>query len=480
MGITINLKPLPKQYEAWKLLTDKITKYLLFGGGAGGGKSWFLAEWLVYSCYVYPGTKWFIGRNELKRLMSSTYETFLKVCKYHKIPDSDWKLNQQYNYVKFVNGSKIDLLDVAYSPSDPMYERFGSTEYTGGAIDEASEIELMAFDVLKSRIGRHMNSEYGLAPKLLLTANPKKNWLKRMIVTPWKQGTLDPKYAFVPALYTDNTYTSKEYGDNLNEITDRILKQRLKDGNWDYDEDDDSLINGNAIQDIWTNVLEWTPERFATLDVARFGKDSTRLYVWQGWNVSEVHVWEHQDTAVTAEKVKIILQKNQIPRSRLIVDEVGLGGGVMDNIRGCRGFIANSSPMENPNAKPQKVLKNGELREVTPRENFATLKDQCGYYLAERINDRKVGADITDEGHRQRIEDELAQLKDAQPDGDGKKRLVPKDKIKEVIGRSPDDLDNFIMRVAFDLLPPKPESNYADEARVRENRNSRERDSLLP
>ena len=33
-----------------------------------------------------------------------------KVCSYHKIPEGDWKLNGQYNYIEFFNGSKIDLL----------------------------------------------------------------------------------------------------------------------------------------------------------------------------------------------------------------------------------------------------------------------------------------------------------------------------------------------------------------------------------
>ena len=123
-------------------------------------------------CYQYPKTKWFIGRKELKRLMASSVETFKKVCTYHSIPDSDWKLNGQYNYIEFKNGSKIDLLDVDYQPSDPLYERFGSTEYTGGWLEEAGEINFGAFDVLKTRIGRHLYKEYGLHPKMLFTCNP--------------------------------------------------------------------------------------------------------------------------------------------------------------------------------------------------------------------------------------------------------------------------------------------------------------------
>jgi len=79
---------------------------------------------------AYPGTKWFIGREELKRLRESTLITFYKVCKMFGIrKDIDFKYN----------GSRIDLLDLRFLPSDPLYERYGSIEYTGGWIDEGGE-----------------------------------------------------------------------------------------------------------------------------------------------------------------------------------------------------------------------------------------------------------------------------------------------------------------------------------------------------
>jgi len=142
----IQLKPTKKQSQAWKITQNKQTDFLLFGGGAGGGKSWFGCEWLIVMCLAYPGTKWFMGRNELKRLMASTYVTFQKVMRFHNLPKSCYKLNGQYNYIEFVNGSRIDLLDLKYLPSDPLYERFGSLEFTGGFIEEAGEVHFGAFD----------------------------------------------------------------------------------------------------------------------------------------------------------------------------------------------------------------------------------------------------------------------------------------------------------------------------------------------
>lgn len=448
--ITPTISPLPKQHLAWQKLLDKITKYILFGGGAGGGKSWLGCEWLLVMCYQYPKSKWFIGRKELKRLMASSYETFKKVCSYHKIPDKDWKLNGQYNYIEFFNGSKIDLLDVNFVPTDPLFERFGSLEYTGGWLEEAGEIDFKAFDVLKTRVGRHLNKEYNLHPKLLITANPKKGWLKRLFYNPFKNGTLGKAYAFIRSLYSDNNYTSDIYGEQLSEISDKATRDRLRDGNWDYDDDKACLVKGEAIEDLFTNTVE-DGNKYATLDIARFGKDSTKLYLWKGFKNYKRYTWFFQDTEITAQKVKEVLEEEKIPYSRVIADEVGVGGGVVDKLRGINGFIANSSPLEQLDAKQIDVVRNGKIVSITPKENFRTLKDQCGYMLADKINERGMSLDVEDESEKELISEEISELKDFAPDEDGKKRLVPKDIIKENLGRSPDDLDNLIMRMWFTL-----------------------------
>ena len=190
-GKAVELKPTKKQHQAFQKLFDDKTREVYFGGAAGGGKSYLGALWLIQNCYRYPGTRWFIGRNELSRLKKSSYVTFQKACTNLGIPRSDWRLNGQDNFIEFNNGSVIDLLDLVHKPSDEMYERFGSLEYTGGWIEEAGEVNETAYEVLKSRIGRYRNDDYDLYPaKLLVTCNPKKNWLYREVYKPWKEKRL--------------------------------------------------------------------------------------------------------------------------------------------------------------------------------------------------------------------------------------------------------------------------------------------------
>jgi len=434
----------------------------LFGGGAGGGKSWLAVEWLITNCYFYPGSKWFMGRNELKRLMGSTFATFRKACKHHNIPEGDWTINGQYNYIEFFNGSRIDLLDLAYKPSDEMYERLGSLEYTGGFIEEASEVKFKAFDVLKSRVGRHMNKDFGLTPKILMTCNPNKNWLYRIFYKPWLKRELAGKYAFIQSLYKDNPHTADEYEEALSDIDDKATKQRLKYGNWEYDDDENALVTYDAIQDLFTNTLKEDERKYLTIDVARFGKDSLVAKFWKGFDCYRIEERNKQGLDVTATEVKEWIKEERIPMSRVAVDEVGVGGGLLDNLPGAKGFIANSSPLENPDAKKTKIVRDGKIMFTTPKENYASLNDQCGYMLASKIEEReiKISAKISTET-RERIEEEAGQLIRKDADKDTKLKLIPKDEIKENIGRSPDYLDTMKIRMIFELVKsPVFKSNF--------------------
>ena len=433
----IVIKPTRKQHLAYEYLGDNKTRYIVFGGAAGGGKSWLGCEWILTMCYRYPGTKWFIAREELKRLMQSTYTTFIKVCKFHNIPAEDWSLNGQYNYIQFKNGSRIDLLDVKFLPTDPMYERFGSLEYTSGWIEEAGETEFLAFDVLKTRVGRQMNKEYSLLPKILITCNPKKNWLYSMIYLPFKEGKLPTEYQFVQSLYGDNKFTAKEYGEQLNQITDKAQKERLMYGSWEYDDDPTCLIGYDAIIDLFTNTPEPSIDRYIIADIARYGQDTTAIGIWEGLWCKQVLSFNKQGLETTVQKLDELSRIHQVPRSHIIVDEDGVGGGVVDFMPGIKGFVANSTPIEN--------------EQTGKADNFQNLKTQCYYKLADLVNLHRIRIDIDDSMNKKKLIEELEQVKSRDLDKDGKLKIIQKDEVKERLGRSPDFADMLMMRMFFEL-----------------------------
>ena len=367
--------------------------------------------------------------------MGSTFLTFSKVAQYHGIPREDWKLNGQYNFVEWKNGSRTDLLDVDYLPSDPLYERLGSLEYTNGFLEECGEINFLAFDVLKSRVGRHMNLEFGLLPKIGMTGNPSKNWTYHTIYRLWKEGKLPKEYAFIQSLYKDNPHTAEEYGKQLNEIKDRATRERLMFGNWEYDDDPSALIEYDAIIDLFTNHVEESEDKYITADIARYGKDKTVIGFWKGLDLYKVIILEQKGVDEIATVIRTESDKERVPRSHILIDEDGIGGGVMDILKGSKGFIANSSPID---------------REMG--DNFRNLKAQCSYKLADVVNERNmsVSADLS-ERNKGLIIEELEQIKSKDADKDGKRQIVPKDEVKEKIGRSPDLSDMMMMRMYFEL-----------------------------
>jgi phage terminase large subunit len=453
----LQINPTEKQYDAWQALADPNISNIYFGGAAGGGKSWLGCESRLVRAIAYPGYKSFIARNELTRLMASSFVTFTKVCKHHGISEKEWKLNGKYNYIQFANGSRIDLLDLSFKPSDPMYERLGSLEYTDGWIEEAGEIPFMAVDIIQSRVGRHMNVEFGINPDVLYTFNPNKGWVYR-IHKEDEKGILPADSVFIRSYYTDNPYTSAMYGKQLDKIKDPAMRARLKEGSFDYDADPFSLIETDSALDLFTNTID-EGEAYLSVDVARHGIDKTVMYIWDGWTIKGVRIYGKQDTKVTSDKVKEILTKRRIAYSKAVADEDGVGGGVVDNNRGIRGFINNASPFINPNT--------GE------KENYANLKAQCAWNLAEKINRHEVAIDV-DEGQfrsnipgmtfevwKEMLLEELEYVKSKNIDKNSKLQLQSKDDVKKVLGRSPDFSDTMIMRAIFEYKDTKKTKGYA-------------------
>lgn len=435
--MNITLKPTPKQHQVYQALSNNKVTDVFFGGGAGGGKTWLICESRLINAIRYPGYRSYIAREELKRLMQSTFVTWSKVCKHHKIPEGTWKLNGQYNFIEFSNGSRVDLLDAKFLPTDPLYERFGSLEYTDGAIEEAGEIHPLFRDVMRSRIGRHKNDEFNIHPTTLITGNPKKNWTYNEFYKPWKEGTLPDNKVFIQALYNDNEYTADSYGNQLKQLSDIKLKQRLMLGNWEYEDDPDALMRFDSINDLFTNSVSESNELFMTVDVARLGKDKAVIKIWKGLSCEYIKTINKCRIDQLEVECRTLAKEYRIPFSNIIADEDGVGGGLVDNMYGIKGFVGNSTPIEENGNKP----------------NFKNLRSQCYYKLAKYVNEHKIAIKCEDLTVRQQIIEELEQIKGESIDSDQKLKVISKDKIKEVLGRSPDYSDTLMMRMWFELRP---------------------------
>jgi hypothetical protein len=432
---SINFHPSAKQFKAWGYLTDNLTTQIGYGGGAAGGKSYLGAVWLVIMCLKYPGTGWLMGRKELTNLKRTTLITLFKVAQDFGInPDKDFKVNQQTNVITFKNGSQVFLMDLSYIPSDPLFTRLGGLELTGAFIDESNEVPEAAINILITRIGRRKNKEHGIHPKLLETFNPDKGHVYQRYYKPWKTETLPEFRKFITALPGDNPHTTPEYIAQL-KSADKVTRERLLYGNFEYDDSPDALIQYDAILDLFTNSVE-SGESFIIADIARYGADSTVISLWKGLNCTKIEIYDKQATDETSAKIASLAAIERVPYSHILVDSDGVGGGVQDSLKGIKGFIANSKPTDK-------------------KLNYQNLKTQCAYKLAECTNDHRisVSAEITPT-QKERLIEELQQIKSRDRDKDGKLKIISKDEVKENIGRSPDMSDVFLMRMLFEIKKP--------------------------
>lgn len=418
-----------KQEYATYYLKDRETQEILYGGAAGGGKSALGCLWLIEMCQTYPGTRWLMGRAKLKTLKETTLNTFFELSSALNI-SNQFKFNGQDNVINFHNGSQIILKDLFLYPSDPEFDKLGSLEITGAFIDECNQLVYKAWQVVKSRI-RYKLTKYNLIPKILGSCNPAKNWVYKVFYRPYKDKTLPNRRKFVQALPTDNPHLPSSYLESLLSL-DKNSKERLYFGNWEYDDDPAALMDIDAIYDYFnpTHITKGT-KKYLTVDVARKGKDKTVIRLWEGWLCTKR--WEMAISKVNevVDRIKALQQKYSVPISNVTVDEDGVGGGVVDYLPGCRGFVNNSRP----------------LRE----ENYDNLKSQCSFEMAKKIQNRECGEICDDQDIIQLTSEEMEQIKQKDIDKDGKIAIVPKDKIKENIGRSPDDWDSIMMRYIFEL-----------------------------
>ncbi|HXS57495.1 MAG TPA: hypothetical protein VN726_15290 [Hanamia sp.] len=430
--------------EAW--LNPNITD-IVYGGSKGGGKSYLGASLIFANALTYDGTRYFIARKQLIDLRNHTIPTIEKVFKGWGIKISDYgRFNGQDHCYYFNNGSSVLLIDAKDMPSDPLFERFGSMEMTQGWIEEAGEFAESAMTNLSISIGRCLNDKYGLVGKLLQTCNPKKNYLYRNYYIPWKTGTLPPDKVFIQAFAHENKKNEAGYVDRLKTLLKGIERERLLEGNWEYSSDASSLIEYDKILDIFTNTHVPHGKKYITADIARLGGDKIVIIEWDGWRGKVKH-YTKQGLDITGAKLEELRYKLQIGNSEVLVDEDGMGGGIVDFLK-FKGFVNNSSPLAAPNGP---VDDNGN----PIKENYDNLKSQCYFRMAERINRNELYLECDSDEVKQWIIEELEQVKQKALDSDLKKGVVPKDKVKELIGRSPDFSDAIMQREWFELKPKK-------------------------
>lgn len=433
MILTFNSFGNDKQKQVYRLWADTETTDIAFGGSKGSGKSYLGCSLMIGDCLMYPGIHVFIARKKLNDLRKFTIPSIHEVFKAWGITDKYYRHNGQDNFFEFHNGSKLFLLEAAYLPGDPLFERFGSMQMTRGWIEEAGEFEEAAKNNLFASIGRWKNDEYGLHRKLLQTCNPKKNYLYSQYYKPFLEGTLPKWRAFIQALPTDNKKLDAGYLDHLNQILSEQEKERLLRGNWEYSTNAYEMFAYDSICNLFTNsFIQKTGKRYLSLDIAYLGADTFVATTWDGFVVEKVRAIDKIDETAIGNQIILWAEEDRVPYSNIVYDADGLRKFTANSIKrlsAAKAFVNNSKPLKD--------------------KNYGNLKTECAFKLKELIDSNQIY--IADLSFKKQIIADLENVCREPLDDENKIKLEKKSAHKLRTGKSPDFFDSLLMRMIFEI-----------------------------
>jgi len=225
---------------------------------------------------------------------------------------------------------------------------------------------------------------------------------------------------------------ASEYGEESGFYVSRVLAEFP-------DEAEDALFRRDwleAAAQRWAHRERWGSKAseaipVAALDPARHGPDDSVLAIRRGDVVDDLVVWEgRHDTTELAKGVAWALEErgfradgSKVERVRLIVDEVGLGGGVLDKLREmgwtARGFNGGRKAVES--------------------DRFFNRRAESYWILRDRLEEDDLGLVWSDD----LVQELLAVRWRATPAG--KVQLEAKRDMTSRLGRSPDRADALAM-----------------------------------
>lgn len=237
---------------------------------------------------------------------------------------------------------------------------------------------------------------------------------------------------------------------------DETERARLLQGNWKLSPDGMSLFDFSAVMDVFSNTPPENQTRCITCDAARFGANLAVIMVWNGYEVVQTHVYNKSALNVLFDVIERERKIYNIPKSNVLVDQDGLGGGLVD-FGEYRGFSGGEQAFK------------GEG--ISARENFVNKKTQLYYKLAHFVNSNRLNINLTSEtckvngigGTKVKVGEKNYEVKELIKrhlrcirkkitDGDGKLRINSKEEQKAILGgdESPDFADTLMMRMQFE------------------------------
>lgn len=437
--------------------------YKLFGGAMGGGKTAALINECEALCYEYPGNFGLL----LRKTFPSFRNTVLPQLEKFTPKEAVYSWNETAKRIFFINGSVLLYGGLGDSRDD--WEKFMSGEYGFIALDQAEQFTEEDFIMLSTRLRLNIpNIRYFF----LLSCNPNIGWIKERFL----EKTID-EHVFIPSLPEDNKENlPPNYISNMKEILTPVLYEALMKGNWDAVGEPDNVYAYTAIRAAMKRRAKSSFPYEVGVDVARGERhtaDQTVITLREGLHVVIYNEAKGHDLMKTAGKTWECCTEEILPKwykelsnfkdhhnkITIKVDADGLGGGVVDRLKEQKreksDIFTKYVLSKVSKAEREALVKEGfkvyiKIVEIhgsaTPKDpvKFKNLRAEIHWGLRELLN-------LLSLPDNRELLTQLMSIKYG-VDSAGRIFIVPKDKIKQTLGRSPDTAESVIYSLA-DVKP---------------------------
>lgn len=259
----------------------------------------------------------------------------------------------------------------------------------------------------------------------------------------------DTDYASFQFTTYDNPHIAREEIDKAKDELDHdTFRQEYMA---EYLENQGSLFRFDCLIDTFTNTVDKNGQKYLIVDVADDGSDKTIFSFWEGLEEYRRESFDGINTEGIIIKIREYASQEKIPYSHIAIDAIGVGAGVASNsqLSGVIGykssFSAIKTDMDIVRVPNTAYTANAPILTT----DYKNLRSQCVFTLADYINNHKIASKVTGLFRELTIE-ELSNYQDAST-GDGKRMATRKEDVKEMIGRSPDHSDTWVMRMYFEI-----------------------------
>jgi len=232
----------------------------------------------------------------------------------------------------------------------------------------------------------------------------------------------------------------------------------------EYIDNAGSLFHYDSLLDVFTNTVTKEKGKYLIVDVADDGSDKTIFSFWEDLEEYRREEFAHLNTESIINQTREYATQDKIPYSHIACDAIGVGAGVASSslLNGIIGYKSSYQAIKTDASIV--ALPNVGYTKIPYVSDYRNLRSQCIFTLANLVNEHKIASKVTGR-FKENIIKELAVYQDAST-GDGKRMATPKENVKEIIGRSPDHSDTWIMRMYFVIMGKMSPEQSEEKARA--------------